>query len=303
MTIRSPKRYFSRESDQQETKIFYCILKSHLLEIDIGIAKLQLDQGKSISDSQSTHLKEEYPRRIIIPLLYLFLASLLYIHNWFSFVQQTLEFNFPLDKLQSTKPTFLDPLGSPLFQENQIQFLSKKSRKRIHSNISLSKMHWLWPFSYLVLLFFYVPTCKSSSISDLFNSWCQQYGKTYNSVQEKEYRLKVFEENYAYVSHHNSLGNFSYSLSLNAYADLTQHEFKAKYLGLSPSPDDLIIRLNRGSSPVEGLNLVRESDIPSSLDWRKKGAVTGVKDQGSCGMQYFLFIDFLSKYLFILRRV
>ncbi|KAL2504045.1 xylem bark cysteine peptidase 3 [Abeliophyllum distichum] len=144
-------------------------------------------------------------------------------------------------------------------------------------------MHWLWPFLHLVLLLVHVPTCKSSSIADIFNSWCQQYGKTYNSVQEKEYRLKVFEENYAHVSQHNSLANSSYTLSLNAFADLTHHEFKAKYLGLSPSADDLIIRLNRGSDSVEGSNLVKESDIPSSLDWRKKGAVTGVKDQGSCG--------------------
>ncbi|KAK6115795.1 hypothetical protein DH2020_008064 [Rehmannia glutinosa] len=144
-------------------------------------------------------------------------------------------------------------------------------------------MCWLLFFVHLILLFFQVPTCKSSSISDLFDSWCKEYGKTYTSEQEREHRLKVFEKNYEYVNQHNIRANSSYTLSLNAFADLTNHEFKAKYLGLSPSASDLLIRLNNGPAAIDGPNFVQESDIPSSLDWRNKGAVTGVKDQGSCG--------------------
>ncbi|PIN21688.1 Cysteine proteinase Cathepsin L [Handroanthus impetiginosus] len=144
-------------------------------------------------------------------------------------------------------------------------------------------MNWLWPFLHLILLFSQLPTYKSSSVSDLFDSWCKEYGKTYASEQEKAHRLKVFEENYEFVTRHNTRGNSSYTLGLNAFADLTNQEFKARYLGLSPSADDLVIRLNSRSVENEGPNLMKESDIPSSLDWRKKGAVTGVKDQGSCG--------------------
>ncbi|KAK6115782.1 hypothetical protein DH2020_008051 [Rehmannia glutinosa] len=144
-------------------------------------------------------------------------------------------------------------------------------------------MCWLLFFVHLILLFFQVPTCKSSSISDLFDSWCKEYGKTYTSEQEREHRLKVFEKNYEYVNQQNIRANSSYTLSLNAFADLTNHEFKAKYLGLSPSASDLLIRLNNGPAAIDGPNFVQESDIPSSLDWRNKGAVTGVKDQGSCG--------------------
>ncbi|KAK4481416.1 hypothetical protein RD792_012306 [Penstemon davidsonii] len=143
-------------------------------------------------------------------------------------------------------------------------------------------MSWLWSFMHLLLLFLLllqVPTCKSSSISNLFDNWCKEYGKTYTSEQEKQQRLKVFEENYEYVTQHNRMANSSYTLSLNAFADITNNEFKAKYLGLSLSKSDPAIRLNS----IEGQNLVKESDVPSSLDWRKKGAVTGVKDQGSCG--------------------
>lgn len=94
----------------------------------------------------------------------------------------------------------------------------------------------------------------------------------------------MFAQNYEFVVQHNARQNLSYTLSLNAFADLTNHEFKAKYLGLSPSSSDLLIRLNSGSGAIEGPDLVKESEIPSSVDWRKQGAVTGVKDQGSCGM-------------------
>ncbi|XP_031123963.1 zingipain-2 [Ipomoea triloba] len=142
-------------------------------------------------------------------------------------------------------------------------------------------MGWLWRFL-LIGSLFQAPFCASSSISDLFDDWCRQHGRAYSSDQERQHRLGVFEDNYDYVVQHNGARNSSYTLALNAFADLTHHEFKAAYLGLSASGNDGLIRLNRGSD--SGSNVVGDSDdVPASLDWRAKGAVTEVKDQGSCG--------------------
>ncbi|XP_074273358.1 low-temperature-induced cysteine proteinase-like [Silene latifolia] len=116
----------------------------------------------------------------------------------------------------------------------------------------------------------------------LFEKWCNQHGKSYPSEQEKQYRLKVFEDNLEFINNHNSLGNSSYTLDINAFADLTHHEFKTSKLGLSMSANDLIRFKHK--NPVQDSGLTRNDvAVPDSLDWRKQGAVTNVKDQGSCG--------------------
>ncbi|XP_024030265.1 zingipain-2 isoform X1 [Morus notabilis] len=115
----------------------------------------------------------------------------------------------------------------------------------------------------------------SLNSSQLFEAWCEKHGQSYSSEEERLYRLTVFEDNLAFVTQHNNMGNSSYTLSLNAFADLTHHEFKSSRLGFSSA---LL-----SSLPKLGSKLLDLRDVPASLDWRKKGAVTNVKDQGSCG--------------------
>ncbi|CAK9312692.1 unnamed protein product [Citrullus colocynthis] len=132
--------------------------------------------------------------------------------------------------------------------------------------------HFLTVF---LLLFLLRPLSATSNVSELFEIWCTEHGKSYSSAEEKLYRLSVFADNYEFVTRHNNLGNSSYTLSLNSYADLTHHEFKVFRLGFSPA-----LRNLRRVLPLQP-SIPR--DVPDSLDWRKKGAVTAVKDQGSCG--------------------
>lgn len=138
----------------------------------------------------------------------------------------------------------------------------------------------------ITLLLLLRPFSATSNLSELFETWCTEHGKSYSSAEEKLYRFSVFADNYQFVTRHNNLSDSSYTLSLNAYADLSHHEFKVARLGLSSA-----LRSLRRIPPQEPF-LPRE--VPDSLDWRKKGAVTAVKDQGSCGMSVFCFRFFLS---------
>ncbi|KAJ9567178.1 hypothetical protein OSB04_003144 [Centaurea solstitialis] len=133
-------------------------------------------------------------------------------------------------------------------------------------------------FHLFFFFFFFFSLSISISTSDLFQQWCQQHAKSYSSDQEKLYRFNVFQDNYAYILRHNANSNSSYTLALNAFADLTHHEFKLARLGGLSASSGYLIRLNRG-----GLLTQSSNDLPKSLDWREKGAVTHVKDQGSCG--------------------
>ncbi|XP_010271530.1 PREDICTED: low-temperature-induced cysteine proteinase [Nelumbo nucifera] len=133
----------------------------------------------------------------------------------------------------------------------------------------------------LLLVIFSHVYLSYSSTSDLFDRWCEEHGRTYSSEEERLFRLKVFEDNLAFVTEHNSMANSTYSLALNAFADLTHHEFKISRLGLAAAATDMVRSSPRAPSLIESPSIAGQ--LPSSIDWREKGAVTNVKDQGSCG--------------------
>ncbi|KAG9459259.1 hypothetical protein H6P81_003767 [Aristolochia fimbriata] len=132
-------------------------------------------------------------------------------------------------------------------------------------------------FSSLPRLAFFLFLCflprLAISSSELFESWCKQHGRSYSSEAEKLRRFRIFQDNMAFINRHNSVGNFTYSLALNDFADLTHDEFKAARLRLAVDP----------SPALRSPRVLALQDVPASLDWREKGAVTPVKDQGSCG--------------------
>ncbi|GJX66645.1 peptidase C1A, partial [Tanacetum coccineum] len=101
----------------------------------------------------------------------------------------------------------------------------------------------------------------------------------HNVEQKSPDRFNVFSYNAHHVHKSNKL-NKQYKLKLNRFADLTHAEFKSKYAD-SKIAHKLALQGARPCQPKNNNNDI--SNIPDSIDWREKNAVTPVKDQGQCG--------------------
>jgi len=108
---------------------------------------------------------------------------------------------------------------------------------------------------------------------DMFREWMKKYNKSYG-LDETHYRFLEWSKSYDKVQAHNALGK-SWELETNMFADITNEEFAALKLGYNYDS-------NRERNVVE----LDTTNTPAGVDWRKKGAVTAIKDQGSCGSCY-----------------
>jgi len=105
----------------------------------------------------------------------------------------------------------------------------------------------------------------------LFTKWATQHARAYHH-DDFFNRFNTFKTNLDFIRRHNE-GDHSYTLAMNQFGDLTAAEFK-KYTGYVPRdrPRFQPIKANLGAR-----------DVPASVDWRNKNAVTPVKNQGQCG--------------------
>jgi len=107
------------------------------------------------------------------------------------------------------------------------------------------------------------------------------HGKTYETPAEDTKRFGVFTDNLERIQELNKQYAPRTKFGVNSLADLTQAEFEKYYL--SPMPAGAIEHIKQ-TTPVAPLATAEELQaLPASWDWRPKGAVTGVKNQGQCG--------------------
>lgn len=119
-------------------------------------------------------------------------------------------------------------------------------------------------------------TLLQDSLAERHEQWMVQYGRSYKDSAEKEKRFKIFKDNVEYIDKFNNEGNRTFKLSANMFADLTNEEFVASHTGykISTQPSSL---------KAKSLKYENLTEIPMTMDWREKGAVTSIKDQGRCG--------------------
>lgn len=117
---------------------------------------------------------------------------------------------------------------------------------------------------------------KDAESEQLFDGFVATYNRTYSSPEERSMRLKIFRENLDAIKElrRNEQGTGQYGV--NMFADISREEFRTQYLGLRPD-----LRLEN-DIPLQ-IAEIPDIELPVSFDWRQKGVVTPVKDQGMCG--------------------
>ncbi|XP_027332459.1 low-temperature-induced cysteine proteinase-like isoform X2 [Abrus precatorius] len=116
-------------------------------------------------------------------------------------------------------------------------------------------------------------------VMTMYEEWLVKHGKVYNALGEKDKRFEIFKDNLRFIDDHNA-ENRTYKLGLNRFADLTNEEYRAGYLGTRIDPNRRMVRTRNKSNRYAP----RVGDkLPDFVDWRQEGAVVPVKDQGSCG--------------------
>nr|ACC91281.1 putative cysteine proteinase [Capsella rubella] len=119
---------------------------------------------------------------------------------------------------------------------------------------------------------------SNEEVGFIFQTWMSKHGKTYtNALGDKEQRFQNFKDNLRFIDQHNAK-NLSYRLGLTQFADLTVQEYQDLFSG-RPIQKQKALRVTHRYVPLA------EDQLPQSVDWRQKGAVSEIKDQGRCTVE------------------
>jgi C1A family cysteine protease len=135
---------------------------------------------------------------------------------------------------------------------------------------------------------------SEEQVVELFQQWKEHHQKFYMHPEEAALRLENFKRNLKYIVERNAMRNspLRHRLGLNRFADMSNEEFKNKFI-------------SKVKKPISKRRLVKSEsceNTPNSFDWRKKGAVTGVKDQGNCGKLLCFIYTIKSFVIYIVLR-
>jgi len=101
------------------------------------------------------------------------------------------------------------------------------------------------------------------------------HNKEYSSEAGEALRAQIYLDNKKKIEQHNAeylAGEHTFSLGINQFADMLTSEVSAQMNGFRPSQSNNTVMMYNA-----------DMALPDSVDWRDKGYVTPVKNQGQCG--------------------
>jgi cathepsin F len=141
----------------------------------------------------------------------------------------------------------------------------------------------------LLLLSILLFVDASSSSDSQFQNFMLKHNRQYKSVEEKQVRFEIFQENLKRIEKLNQNSKHA-TFGINKFGDISKQEFSQQRLMKKVPADNLAQScLAKGVTTTPHYSKEFLSALPDQWDWRTtggnngKGIVTPVKDQGDCG--------------------
>jgi len=115
---------------------------------------------------------------------------------------------------------------------------------------------------------------------DLFNNFKTTYGRSYKGPLEDGIRYSIFRDNINKINELNAKHPKAH-FKINKFADMTQEEMQSTHMGFIPPVKGTKQYKDKQNIPV--MKFDNDGFNATTSDWRTKGAVSPVKDQGQCG--------------------
>jgi len=109
-----------------------------------------------------------------------------------------------------------------------------------------------------------------------FEDFKGHHHRVYATPEEAAERFQNFHASLERIQTHNANPNHSWERGVNQFSDMTDDEFNRAVL---MAPQDC----SATGAANTGANGPKAQDLPAHVDWRAKGVVSEVKNQGHCG--------------------